>query len=54
MTDWHKSSFSTANGSCVEVAEGRTVLVRDTEHRPLGCLEASAAEWRAFVAAVRL
>ncbi|MEU3017309.1 DUF397 domain-containing protein [Nocardiopsis sp. NPDC007018] len=49
--DWHKSSYSTANGSCVEVAEGRTVLVRDTENRPLGHLDASSAEWTAFVKA---
>ncbi|MFE1166957.1 DUF397 domain-containing protein [Nocardiopsis sp. NPDC058789] len=48
---WHKSSFSTANGSCVEVAEGRTVLVRDTENRSLGHLDTPSAEWTAFLRA---
>lgn len=50
--EWHKSSYSTANGSCVEVAEGSTVLVRDTENRNLGHLDAPSAEWRAFIAAL--
>ena len=49
---WHKSSYSTANGSCVEVAEGSSVLVRDTENRNLGHLTAPSAEWSAFIAAL--
>lgn len=56
MTDWHKSSYSNGEGgNCVEA---RVTLwgaaVRDTQHRHLGQLDASAAEWRAFVVAVRL
>ncbi|WP_150240347.1 DUF397 domain-containing protein [Nocardiopsis quinghaiensis] len=47
--EWHKSSYSTANGSCVEVAEGESVLVRDTENRKLGHIEYSPAEWTSFL-----
>jgi hypothetical protein len=35
---WHKSTYSGASGSCVEVAEGQTALVRDTQNRELGHL----------------
>jgi len=49
--EWYKSSYSAANGSCVEVANGRTVLVRDTENRPLGHLDTPSAEWTAFLKA---
>lgn len=44
-TSWHKSSYSTNGGDCVEVAEGRKVLVRDTQHRELGHLSFQGAEW---------
>nr|WP_330160814.1 DUF397 domain-containing protein [Nocardiopsis umidischolae] len=50
---WHKSSYSAANGSCVEVAEGKSVLVRDTQNRESGHLTAGASEWTALLAAVR-
>lgn len=46
---WHKSSYSGAQGSCVEVAEGETVLVRDTQNRGLGHLEYSSTAWAAFL-----
>ncbi|MYR35476.1 DUF397 domain-containing protein [Nocardiopsis alba] len=49
---WHKSSYSTANGSCVEVAEGSTVFVRDTENRRLGHLDIPSTEWNAFLALI--
>ncbi|WP_159943590.1 MULTISPECIES: DUF397 domain-containing protein [unclassified Nocardiopsis] len=43
---WHKSSYSGGGGgNCVEVAEGRNVLVRDTQHRGLGHLAFASAEW---------
>lgn len=51
---WHKSSYSQNGGNCVEVAEGpHKVLVRDTQHRPLGHLTVPATAWRAFLHAVR-
>ncbi|WP_150240202.1 DUF397 domain-containing protein [Nocardiopsis quinghaiensis] len=51
---WHKSSYSAAQGSCVEVAEGRSVLVRDTRNRDLGHVEYSADAWASFLRGVRL
>lgn len=50
---WHKSSYSTANGSCVEVAGGLSVLVRDTQNRPLGHIDYSARAWIAFLHEVK-
>ncbi|MDE3725119.1 DUF397 domain-containing protein [Nocardiopsis sp. N85] len=50
---WHKSSYSAAQGSCVEVAEGRSVLVRDTQNRPLGHIDYSARAWASFVRGVK-
>lgn len=41
---WHKSSYST-DGDCVEVAEGESVLIRDTQHRELGSLSFQSTEW---------
>ncbi|QBI55478.1 DUF397 domain-containing protein [Streptomonospora litoralis] len=52
--EWHKSSYSNGNNaSCVEVAEGQTVLVRDTQNRTLGHLEYSADAWAAFLRDVK-
>ncbi|WP_150244202.1 DUF397 domain-containing protein [Nocardiopsis quinghaiensis] len=42
---WHKSSYSTNGGECVEVAEGQSVLVRDTQNRELGRLAFGTPEW---------
>ncbi|MFE6307761.1 DUF397 domain-containing protein [Nocardiopsis sp. NPDC057823] len=50
--DWHKSSYSGAQGDCVEVSEGSITAVRDTRHRELGHLEFAAAEWVAVVGAL--
>ncbi len=50
--DWHKSSYSGAQGDCVEVSEGSITAVRDTRHRELGHLEFAAAEWVAAVGAL--
>ncbi|MFB8761328.1 DUF397 domain-containing protein [Nocardiopsis alba] len=50
---WHKSSYSAGGGNCVEVAEGVTTSVRDTQNRSLGHLTVPASEWAALVSAVR-
>ncbi|MFW5419314.1 DUF397 domain-containing protein [Nocardiopsis sp. CNT-189] len=50
---WHKSSYSSGEGSCVEVAEGPTVLVRDTQNRELGHLEYPPRTWAAFLQQVK-
>ncbi|MFV2198335.1 DUF397 domain-containing protein [Nocardiopsis sp. LOL_012] len=51
---WHKASYSSGSGSCVEVSEGADALVRDTQNRDLGHLSAPAQEWVALLAAVRV
>ncbi|MFB8765328.1 DUF397 domain-containing protein [Nocardiopsis alba] len=48
---WHKSSYSTGAHNCVEVSEGVTTQVRDTQHRELGHLSFSANEWTALLSA---
>ncbi|MEV2275707.1 DUF397 domain-containing protein [Nocardiopsis sp. NPDC049922] len=50
---WHKSTYSTNGGDCVEVAEGRSVLVRDTQNRDLGHLAYPSAEWAGLLAVVK-
>ncbi|MFL1437116.1 DUF397 domain-containing protein [Nocardiopsis protaetiae] len=50
---WHKSSYSSGQGSCVEVAEGQSVLVRDTQNRPLGHIDYSAEAWASFLQGVK-
>lgn len=50
---WHKSSYSTNGGDCVEVAEGQVVLVRDTKHRELGHLTVESAEWTTLLNALK-
>ncbi|QVJ01001.1 DUF397 domain-containing protein [Nocardiopsis eucommiae] len=54
--DWKKSSYSNGTGgNCVEArSTGQGAAVRDTQHPHLGHLDASTAEWKAFVEAVRL
>jgi len=51
---WLKSSLSTHNGNCVEVAglTGDTVRVRDSKHPRGAVLNFTPAEWDAFIGGV--
>ena len=42
---WHVSSYTGGQGNCVEVAEGQSVLVRDTKNRQRGHLSFQSTEW---------
>ena len=51
---WHKSSRSSGNGNCVEVAVvDDAVAVRDTKDRSGPVLVFTAAEWSAFVSGAK-
>ncbi|GAA4895200.1 DUF397 domain-containing protein [Streptomonospora salina] len=51
---FHTSSYSgPKTENCVEVAEGRETLVRDTQHRETGHLGFPAEEWQAFLDEVK-
>jgi hypothetical protein len=51
---WRKSTYSAANGTCVEIAVAESVVgVRDSKKADAGHLTVPAAVWNAFVAAVR-
>jgi hypothetical protein len=47
---WHKSSYSTNDGACVEVAGSR---VRDSKDRDGAVLNFTPDEWQAFIAGVK-
>lgn len=53
-SNWHKSSYSVEQGECVEVSEGSSTGVRDTQNRELGALFFSANEWQAFLDSTRI
>ncbi|WP_017626261.1 DUF397 domain-containing protein [Nocardiopsis chromatogenes] len=51
---WHKSSYSGSQSTCVEVREhAQGADVRDTEHREQGHLSVPAREWAALIAELR-
>ena len=50
---WHKASYSGGSGSCVEVAEGQSTGIRDTQNRDLGHLDVPASEWTAVLSVFR-
>ncbi|AFR07438.1 DUF397 domain-containing protein [Nocardiopsis alba] len=50
---WHKSTYSAGGGNCVEVAEGATTHIRDTQHRAQAQLSVSGSEWTALLHALR-
>ncbi|MEU3231332.1 DUF397 domain-containing protein [Nocardiopsis alba] len=51
---WKKSTYSTANGSCVEArATAQGAAVRDTQHRHLAELSLPSTEWSALLHALR-
>lgn len=52
--EWYKSSYSSDDGNCVEIArrqDGR--VVRDSKNPDDAILTFSHAEWAAFTAGVR-
>jgi hypothetical protein len=52
--EWRKSSYSVANGNCVEVvAVPGAVMVADTAEPTRHMLRYSSQGWRRFVTAVR-
>ena len=53
--EWHKSSYSSQDGNCVEAATNLpgTVAVRDSKDPAGPGLLIPAAEWRAFVRALK-
>ena len=51
---WRKSSFSMANGACVEAAaDPGTVLVRDSASRTDSELRFAAGAWQDFVERIK-
>ncbi|WP_158880619.1 DUF397 domain-containing protein [Amycolatopsis anabasis] len=50
---WRKSSHSAEEASCIEVATGVVVGVRDTKNREGGELRVPPDSWRAFLERAR-
>jgi hypothetical protein len=53
--DWRKSSFSTSNGNCIEVAflAGGDVGVRDSKSTGSPCLRFRPDRWATFLNDIR-
>lgn len=55
MNTWRKSTYSSQNGSCVEVAHTELAVgVRDSKNSGAGHLTVAPAQWLAFLDAVTL
>lgn len=53
-SDWHKSSYSSNSGACVEIREGiARADVRDTQNRGAGHLTFASPEWAALLSGIR-
>lgn len=51
---WRTSSYSAANGACVEVSDtAAATFVRDTKDRLGGNLSVTRAAWRTFLSDLR-
>ena len=52
--EWHKSSYSSQSGNCVEVAHNlpELVAVRDSKEPDGATLVVSRETWRAFIRSV--
>ncbi|WP_084392559.1 DUF397 domain-containing protein [Nocardiopsis listeri] len=50
---WHVSSYTGAQGNCVEVSESRNVLIRDTKNRERGHLTFGPTEWSGLLSTLR-
>lgn len=52
---WKKSSYSAADGNCVEVglAADDYVSVRDSKNKSMPALDFKAADWRTFIEEVK-
>ncbi|MFE1099375.1 DUF397 domain-containing protein [Nocardiopsis alba] len=50
---WHKSSYSPNGSNCVEVAEGPTTRIRDTQNRAQAQLNVPVSEWNALLSTLR-
>ena len=56
MSTYRKSSYSVANGACVEAGQAAGFVVRDTKeagHSYRVVLEFPVASWRAFTQALK-
>jgi hypothetical protein len=53
--DWRKASYSSQDGSCVEIAQtpAGNVAVRDTTDRNGPALAVRPGAWRSFMADIR-
>jgi hypothetical protein len=52
---WKKSSYSAANGNCVEAAQlgGGHIAVRDSKNAALPALGFTPAAWRTFIREIK-
>ncbi|SOE25594.1 DUF397 domain-containing protein [Streptomyces sp. OK228] len=47
--NWHKSTYSTGQNNCVEVADDVRVMVRDTKDHSAGMVTVSPSAWSEFI-----